>query len=463
MNLKKIESRLLVLLILIFPFVSCDDSAQTSGPTTYVIGQPLTVSLEKGESLIENKFKLTDSNGVVFDPSNPLLQYVWLGKNKFSFRIPPGIAAGKAKVEVESEGSPYSYDVNIIRGIVYSDTDGYLNLVSLDNPEKMYRTSLIGTGELVVRVVNDESEIVVMSKNVGRIDWFSIDSVDNSIFGIKVPSLSLGSGTTGFNAVPQDTIALPRGLLIATDSGIAGIGIEESGSGGSEIVFDSWLINEGDFKALDVSGPIETVDGTNNKRIVSVGTTTDGSLILYKVDTIYSEWLPDNRTDNATTYFLMDASGISDVTISRNGENAVVVSEESDSFFLIDLEVVRTGIITGFTTSLFEPASCGNCDCKIPIAVSFIDDDTKIAVLCNGSNSVAIYRIQGTTANHEANVTVGSDANPPVSMFVTSDNMAYISLQNGGIISFNSASSNISPSFIYGTEDIATSSFIIQP
>ncbi|MBU1219183.1 hypothetical protein KKF34_19075 [Myxococcota bacterium] len=425
-------------------FSSCDDSPRVYGPTTFVVGQQVTVEMTKGSTLKENGFSIIDSSGQIFTSSNPLVEYEWIGKNEFSFRIPSGIASGKGVIKVEGSSEIYSLDLNLIRGLIWSDSVGTLTLSDMNLPANEVKTAQVGEGYNIIRIIDEQSRIVVLSPASGQIDYFTMDGEDQRSMGLFAPSLVLQSTTQGINAQPVDVIAIPSGLVIAADKGIAGIKVVNAG--GTTTTFDSWIYSDGATRSLDISGEYINSEQDTVKLIAAAGVNAanESVIILFELRTFPRASTPKD------VIVLSSDSNVSDVAVNEGGTHAAAVIPTENTLYLVN-------------TSTQSVVPTNISDCSQPTAVEFVAGGEKIAILCSGSDSVQVYTVSGTTANHFKTISAGTTDNHVAGMFYAADGRVYVSLEKGGIVYFDASSSNPVLQELPNSSFIKSSSFVVQP
>ncbi|MGM0598155.1 MAG: hypothetical protein ACQES9_14070 [Myxococcota bacterium] len=438
--------RNIFILFLLIGFIpSCDTSPQLDGPTSFIIGQKVTVELKKGEGLSANQFKIVDAMDNVFPISNEYLEYQYLENNKFTFRIPPGIANGDAVLEVGHKNGSYSLDIHIYRGIAYVDGSGMLKMISKEYPDKVLREISVDPGDVKLKLINKKSEIITLSLTTGRIDWLIPDTEKTSTFGLKVPSTKIETNTEGINAIPNDVIAVEQGLVIATNKGLGGLAINSAGSG-TEITFDSWISDLVSFTGVDISTP---TDEEQTRRLVAVGGNDQDESILIAMD---ADSLPKSDTSK-DDWSLSDVdSSVSDVCISVDGSLAAAVIPNSNTLSLVNIS-------DPFSDAVPSPLS----ECQMPLEVFFVDSNQKLAVLCGHNYAVQFFAISGTTANPGNLFTVGNAENKPKTMYYSDESKLLYIASDLGIQFIDTSSSNPSVQTIPGTEDLNPTSFIVQP
>ncbi|MBN2724213.1 MAG: hypothetical protein JXR95_09100 [Deltaproteobacteria bacterium] len=433
--------KLLPLILFVF-FAGCDDSPRIYGPSTFAIGQKVTVTLTQGSELVESEFRFTDSSGKVFTPDDDALEYEYLGKNKFSFRVPAGVVSGDATLEMKGKTETYKINFRIIRGIIWSDGSGVLSLSDIDEPSSVFKTMNIGTGDNIIRVVDEKSRIVILSPETGQIDYLMVDSKDYDTFGVYATSITLQSTTQGVNASPTDVLAIDNGLVVSADRGICGVKILTIPD--NAISFDSWIYSEGEVRALDIS---DSIDENGTKVIAAAGLDANDFSILM---TFNSLPFPRTASDKNIVILSEDDSTVSDVSISPDAVYAAAVIPSSDSLYLVN---TSTSNVVKTTLS----------DCLSPTHVDFVNAGERIAVLCSGSDTVQLFDVNGTTPTHFKTITAGSSTNHVSGMFYSSDEYVWVSLAKGGLVYLDSTSSNPVLNSLEGSDSIKSPSFVIQP
>jgi hypothetical protein len=423
---------------------SCDNTPQISGPQSFVIGQQITIDLTKGEELIENDFTLIDADDKEYLFDNPDIEYVYIGKNNFSFRIPAGAADGEATLKIGSKGDTYSLTITIYRGIVYSDGSGLLKLSGINSPATVLKSAPITQEKAIIKLVDNHSSIIVLSPESGQLDWFLVDSKDSSKFVLKIPSFKIETSTQGINANPNDVVATDPFLILATDVGV-GIVKAQSFGVGSDISFENWVSQDADFKSVSKS----EIDSNELFTYAAVGGTDINSSIMiwFKSDAL----LQPTPAYNMVT-LSSDAATVSDVTVSQNGRFAAAVIPSESKLYLVEI-----------SQSNPVPVATVIENCNNPTALEFVNNSERVVVLCEGSNSVQMFNVSGTTANPFQTLSVGSNENPPTNIFHSADGKLYISIKNGGLYVFDATSSNPSIEEIPNSSSLNADSFIIQP
>ncbi|MDA3863600.1 MAG: hypothetical protein PF689_06985 [Deltaproteobacteria bacterium] len=438
--------RNIFILFLLTGFIqSCDTSPQIEGSSSFVIGQKITVELKKGEDLTANQFKIIDAMGNLFPSSNEFLEYQYLEKNKFSFRIPPGIANGDAVLEVGSKDGSYSLDIHIHRGIAYVDGSGMLKMISKGYPDKVLREVSVDSGDVKLKIINKKSDIITLSLTTGRIDWLILDTEKTSSFGLKVPSTKIETDTEGVNAIPSDVVGVEKGLVIATNKGLGGLAIRSAGSG-TDVLFDSWISNIASFTAVDISTPDDEVQ---TKILVAVGGSNQNESVMVAMD---ADSLPRSTTIKKSWILSADDSSVSDVCISVDGNLAAAVIPNSNTLSLVNI-----------SESSSEPVPSTLSECQMPLEVFFVDSNQKVAVLCEGNYAVQFFTISGTTANPGNLLTVGNAENKPRTMYYSDESKLLYIASDLGIQFIDTSSSNPSVQTIPGTESLNLTSFVVQP
>ncbi|MBU1243577.1 hypothetical protein KKD52_15145 [Myxococcota bacterium] len=424
--------------------VSCDSSPQVSGPKNLVIGQPVTIHVQQGSNFVEGQFKIVDSEGGIFTPTTSLMEYSFFSGKEFSFRVPPNVATGPAKLEIGSTSGPYKIDVNLYRGFVTGDGAGNVVMYSIDNPRKVLRRGSMGIGTYQLRMLNDQSNFVAFSPTDGRIDWLSVDNSDTSTFGVVAPSLSIASDTPGVNAKPSDILALSRGLVVATDRGVGTLLVNSVGAG-TEVSFGSWISQAAAFNAVDISDVISEGAGARIVVAGAVGATTESVLVVFN-----SVPFPTNNSTKVQISLTTDGANVTDVAIARSGAYIAAVNPDLNRLFLVEFDsrnVVPTDI-TG---------------CQNPRSLQFVAGDQRLAVLCVNSKTLELFSVAGTTATPYRSLPVGSDTKKPLALYYDASGLLYISLEEGGLQVVDAGSSNPEVSSVAGFDSVIAGSFFIQP
>ncbi len=435
--------RVLLATLAVLAFVACDSDPRVTGPKNYIIGQPVTIRVEKGSNFVEGQFKIVDAENGIFTPTSSSMDYRFNSGKEISFRIPPHVAEGPATFEIGSTSGPYRIDVNLFRGFVSGDGSGNLIMRSIGTPSRVLRRGSMGEGIYQLRMLSDQGSFVVFSPAEGRIDWLSIDSSDTSRFGIVAPSLSIASDTPGVNAKPADILALTRGLVVATDRGVGTLLVSAVGSG-SEVTFGSWISQAASFTSLAISSVLSEGTGA---RIVAAGGTGGSESVLVVFNSVP---FPSNNSTKVQIPLTDESSNVTDVAIGANGQYMAAVVPDLNRLFLVE-----------FSSRNVVPTTLGSC--QNPRMLRFVAGDQRLAVLCVNSKTLEIFSVSGTTATPFRSLDVGTSTKNPLAMYYDPSGLLYVSLQNGGLQVIEAGSSNPSVVTVPGFENVTAASFFIQP
>lgn len=413
---------------------ACDTSPKIEGPSRMVVGQRVTVELGTGEGFVENDFLLVDASGREYPHSHPDLAYEWEHDSLFRFTVPYGITSGMATVTVgATAGDDYVFELEIVRLFGVVDTTGILSFYDLDAPDQQYSSYPVGAGTGYVTLSAEGDRLIAVSAVTGEIHFLELSADDLRPFA---PSVQLGVNL-GRGAL------LPRGAVVASEQGVGYISRLPDGS----LVLDSWM---------DTGDVLTVAAAAKFNRIVAVGSTLDPTAInvMHRIDASVE---PPELIEPPVVLGGA-AGGIKDVIVTPDGVLGVAINGVDD--LLID-------VVFEAMTPTPNPQQLPEGDEGASrLAVSA--DSTLLAVLCETSKTVAIYRAFQGGFTHDISLPVDPRATPaqaPVDAGFAPDSVLYVLLADGAVSRIDLSSPDDPPvvNLLRDAQTNAGTALLVQP
>lgn len=425
----------IVSLLLLLAATGCTTDPKIQGTTRLVVGQQVTLELERGPAFLEGQFELKDSDGFTYGSADPLLGYWFESDQRLGFKIPYGIAAGPATLSLGAEGrDPYVFGVEIVRLFGALSASGRLAFHELSAPDRARGTAQVGTGPGSIGLSAAGDRLIAVAQGAGEVHFLEVRADELVPYA---PSLNLG--------FPLERAALvSTGALVAADQGVAYIEQDFEG----RLVLNKWLS----------TGPVTSIAAAADEgRAVAVGTTSDASPVdvLFRLNVAVR---PPEITP-PTVLLGGSAGGVADVALTPEGALAVTVNTLDEQITLVNLLDVSQAL-----RNFPLPA-----ECLAPTRVVMARRGNYLAVVCPGSKSVTVYAVEsggvlalGTVAADPrtgdpglASIPVDAGFAPPRTLLVL--------LADGAVSQVDLAGSPLGATLLRGTTDGGGSALVVQP
>lgn len=365
---------------------ACTSDPDVRGPTRFVVGQQVTLQLERGPDFVEDDLVLTDSEGHDYSPADPLLDYSFGDGKSVQITIPYGIASGAATLSVGADGrDPYVFDVQIVRLLLVLGPGGDLTMRNLDRPSEEHANAQVGTGAGTLSLSAAGDRLLAVSQDSGQIYFLELHADNLTPFA---PSVDLGFPV-------RRGVLIDSGALVAAEHGLASIARLPDGS----LLFDTWL---------DTGPAVSVASAADTGRAVVAGTTSDASpydyLLRLNLSTRPPEITqPEVRLGGA-------AGGVVDVVIDPAGELGVTANGVDNTLTTIQLTASPPAVSS-------RPLPEGNTG---PTRLVMARRGNYVAVLCADSRTASVYSVaEGgvtnlATVDADPRTTDPAQAQPPV-------------------------------------------------
>ncbi len=410
----------------------CTTDPRIEGPTRLVVGQHVTLQLERGDSFVDGELTLTDSSGFDYTPSDPLLDYRYIGEKELRFTIPYGIASGPALVSVGAKGRDnYEFDVEIVRLFGTLTTTGTLTFYDLDAPEHEYASTQVGSGLGTIGLSAAGDQLIAVSQENGVVYFLELGADALTPFA---PSLDLGFPL-------QRGALVSGGALVAADHGVAFI----SRTAEDQLVLEEWL----------ETGPVVSIAAAaDTGRAVAAGTTSDASpvdfLVRLNLATLPPEITPPNILIGGS------AGGVSDVAIDPAGELAVAVNSLDDT--LVEVPLTAQPVVPQV-----RPLPEGNTG---PTRAVMARRGNYLGVICPASKTVAVFSVANGSLAPLATVAAdprASEAKDPVDVGFAPPDRMLILLSDGAVAHVDLSASTPEATLVRDVQTSAGAAIVVQP
>lgn len=361
---------------------ACDPSLTLDTGAALVVGQKASIKVSEGgdgAGLLENTLKLTDSAGRAYTSSEVKVSKV--SSEEIQFTVPVGLAAGKGKVEVQTQdGFPFTGDIQINRLVVMRDLAGKIWLLAKTGPTTVTQFKEINSGD------GAES----MGKGFGRLaigpEGVLMASSALSSKTVKVAWLGATTKVSQKAATFKDqvndvAVALKGQVLVATTNGTYVIAKPTSVGGALEA---KDRIDTGDTRAIAVAGKANRavvlgwMAAGNQYMLKFLDVSSDDPAKAKVVGSINLDWKPQ-------------AGAVQAVAMSADGKTTVVVNSKPTK-----VAVVREG-----ATKAIEVVPPQNEQGPVSVAAS----GSGLFYLLNGSSAptpnVSVLKVDATAAKFD--------------------------------------------------------------
>lgn len=415
--------------------IACTTDPKIQGPTRMVVGQRVTVELERGNRFVEGELGITDGTGFTYSATDPLLEYFFDTEQRIQFTVPYGIATGFASVSVGAQGrGPYVFDVEVVRLFGVLSVSGRLTFSDLDAPSRTYGTAQVGTGGGSITLSAEGDRIIGVTSGLGEVHFLELRADGLVPFA---PSVSLGFPLAGGALVST-------GALVAADRGVGYIERRFDG----QLILNRWL-DTGPTVAISAAG--------DQGRAVSVGTTDEGTPtdVLHRINVAVKPPIL-----SPPRYLLGgSAGGVADVVITPLGESAVTVNT-------IDEQLTVANLLDPSQVLANSPVPAG---CVKPTRLAMARRGNFLAVVCPGSKTVAVYAVESGgigligTVDADPRTSDPALAQAPVDAGFAPPRLLLILLADGSVTRVDLQTDPITPVTLRGAEDTGASAILVQP
>ncbi len=395
------------LVVLVVTLGACDPLVKIEGSQRWVVGQRVTLQRQHGGLFVEGDFTLTDSAGKSYPHSDPKLDYQWVDDAEVRFTVPQGIEAGTTTISVGADsGSPYVFDVEVVRLFGVLDVSGGLGFYGLDDPDRQHTSYQVGVGQGYVSLSWEGDRIMAVAAATGEIHFLELTTDSLTPFAPSVElGIALGRG-----------VLLDHGAVVASSEGIGYIAQLPNGV----LELDVWL----------ETGAVSAIAAAPRfNRIVAAGVAGDATApvnVMYRIDASRS---PPDLVEPDGVVIGGAVNGVTDVVMTPDGVLGIAVNNVDDSL----------------TDVIFEAGSPAPTQRSLPPEDvgawrMVVDAESKwLAVLCEISKSVAVYSLNQGGIGYSASFladprAVQSEfAQAPVDAGFAPGGLLYVLLADGAV------------------------------